>query len=85
MEFIISIILTSALCLPAFTGLYILLVPVDQLGANYMNMRHRISSFAPLKDEHFGNIRRKVLIGKFFGMLLLAISACTAYLIIAAL
>jgi len=79
MHFILMILLSGLLIVPAFAGIYLLLMPMELIGAQYMNYRHRRSSFSPLKDEHFGNMRRKVIVLKFGGFFMVGFSVCLGY------
>lgn len=82
MQFIVMLLASGLLIMPAFAGVYLLLSPMEQIGAQYMNYRHRRSSFAPLKDEHFGNIKRKVMVFKCVGFAMVVFSVTAGVLLV---
>ena len=78
--FLISLLLAGVIVVPIAAGLYLLCIPSHRLGVAYMNLRHRQSSFAPLKDEHFSSLPR-ILVGfKLLGMVLLMTGLAGIYL-----
>lgn len=78
-SFILSLFLAVAVVLPVSLGVFLLTVPSHRLAAQYMDMRHRWSSFAPLKDEHFRYVPRLVAFLKGTAFLLIALGAAAAF------